>query len=396
MQLTEILLDAACGRLVLASALLALLGCTTVTNEPGVNLSATATQQPSTTAKAPAPAGSDRDTRRTGDVLSLPPSIDASGRRDVSAALQTFIDDAPDGSTVRFKAGGVYRIDRAIIVHGRRNLRLHGNGATLRLPRRYQGYNSIGIRIEESQGIVIRNFTLVGNHAKAGTTGALDEARQSAHGIAVLSAADTLIEDVTIRRVFGDCVYVGVAYGTNAWSDGVTFRDSTCELTGRLGVTTIAGRNVLVERVTFDKLGTSVFGMEANNSSDGADNNVYRDNIIGSYGHTGLYVSYFYYASGAQGAPARNVTLANNRVEGSPSGYDGRPQGLDILVNGDRGPRENFIVRNNTSPISDRGPVMTFRNVKGVTVTGNEQPISSGGLATFPNSTNVTYANNSQ
>ena len=290
-----------------------------------------------------------------------------------------------------FKAGGEYRVSDAIVVSGKRNLTLDGNGATLRNPV-VGHYKQSHFRIQPgSQGIVIRNFTLVGNHAKAGTTGALDEAHQDQHGIAIEGAVDTLIEDVTIRRVFGDCVYVGVAYGTNAWSDGVTFRDSTCELTGRLGVTTIGGRNVLVERVTFDKLGTSVFGMEANNSSDGADNNVYRDNTIGSYGHNGLFVSYFYYASGAQGAPARNVTLANNRVEGSPSGYDGRPQGLDILVNGDRGPRENFIVRNNTSPISDRGPVMTFRNVKGVTVTGNEQPISSGGLATFPNSTNVTY-----
>ncbi len=34
---------------------------------------------------------------------------------------------------------------------------------------------------------------------------------------------------------------------------------------------------------------------------------------------------------------------------------------------------------------------MFFTDVKGVTVTGNVQPLSSGELATFPGSTNVTY-----
>lgn len=376
------------GGLALAMAAMILLGCTTVMKDSGT----ASVVQPSMAENTRAPSGSARaDTRRTGPVVNVPSSIDSTGATDVSSQLQSVIDKAPNGSTVVFKAGGEYRVSDAIVVSGKRNLTLDGNGATLRNPV-VGRFKQSHFRIQSgSQGTVIRDFTLVGNHAKAGTKDALDEAHQDQHGIAIEGAVDTLIEDVTIRRVFGDCVYVGVAYGTNAWSDGVTFRDSTCELTGRLGVTTIGGRDILVERVTFDKLGTSVFGMEANNSSDGADNNVYRDNTIGSYGHTGLYISYFYYASGAQGAPARNVTLANNRVEGGPSGYDGRPQGLDILVNGDRGPRENFIVRNNTSPLSDKGPVMTFRNVKGVTVTGNEQPISSGGLATFPNSTNVTY-----
>jgi hypothetical protein len=38
-----------------------------------------------------------------------------------------------------------------------------------------------------------------------------------------------------------------------------------------------------------------------------------------------------------------------------------------------------------------KGPLMTFTETDGVTVTGNTQPLSSGELATFPSSTNVTY-----
>ena len=52
------------------------------------------------------------------------------------------------------------------------------------------------------------------------------------------------------------------------------------------------------------------------------------------------------------------------------------------------------MVRDNTSSITVAGPSMKFIGVDGVTVTGNRQPLSSGGLATFPGSTGVTYASN--
>ena len=122
---------------------------------------------------------------------------------------------------------------------------------------------------------------------------------------------------------------MGQAFGTNVWSDGVIFRDSICELTGRLGVATIGGRNILVERNTFDKIATALFGMEPNDSTGGADNVVYRDNIIGTYGLNNLFESYFYYASGAEGAPVTNVKISGNTVEG---GIDGTKLGIQLVL----------------------------------------------------------------
>ncbi len=51
---------------------------------------------------------------------------------------------------------------------------------------------------------------MVGNNSQAGTSAACCS-REAQHGIAVLSADDTLIEDVDISRVWGDCVYVNAA-----------------------------------------------------------------------------------------------------------------------------------------------------------------------------------------
>ena len=47
---------------------------------------------------------------------STSPSIDATGSRNVSSKLQAFIDSAPDGSTIVFKAGGTYRLDTALVI----------------------------------------------------------------------------------------------------------------------------------------------------------------------------------------------------------------------------------------------------------------------------------------
>ncbi len=78
-------------------------------------------------------------------------------------------------------------------------------------------------------------------------------------------------------------------------------------------------------------------------------------------------------------------------MEGNPAGYDGTILGLDIVVKGDRGPRSGFTVTDNVAEMTANGPLMTFTETDGVVVTGNRQPLSSGELATFQDSTNVTY-----
>ena len=65
--------------------------------------------------------------------------------------------------------------------------------------------------------------------------------------------------------------------------------------------------------------------------------------------------------------------------------------GLNIRSKGDRGPRSGFVITDNVGQTAAKGPLMTFTKTDGVTVTGNSQPLTSGELATFSGSTNVTY-----
>ena len=309
----------------------------------------------------------------------------------MSGELESFIEGTPNGSTIVFKAGGTYRLDSVIRIRGRKNVTLEGNGATLKPVGDTGKFSSAALIIEDgSENTTVRGFTIVGNNDEAGTSDACCSL-EGQHGIAVFGSTNTLIEDVDIRRIWGDCVYVN-ATGPGIWADGVTFRDSTCTLSGRHGVGIIAGKHIDIVNNVFDKIGFMIVDIEPNADHEGATDVLIRNNTIGAYGLTSTWVAQLLEAGGASGSIVRDVTVTGNTVEGNKAGYDGRVYGLDIKVLGDRGPRSNFTVTNNTASSPGRkGPVMNFTKVKGVTVTGNTQPLSSGELASFSGSSEVTY-----
>lgn len=379
------------GLITMSIGMLVLTACVTSSStstsslQPQVNQVAAPPSEPT-----PAP------TQTPTNAVNVPGSIDATGSRDVSSELQSFIDKAPNGSTIVFKAGGTYRLGKGLVVSGRRDLTLDGNGARLDLPTTDQGFSSIGIQVRDSTGTTVRGFTMVGNNSEAGTSAACCD-RENNHAIAVLSADDTLIEDLDIRRVWGDCFYVnGTSAAGRPWSDGVTFRDSTCRLTGRHGVGIIRASNVRVVNNVFDEIGFMVVDIEPGASDAGAIGVVVRGNDIGSYGLTSKYDSWLLAACGADGAVVQDVTVTGNSIEGNRVGRVGSDgerkfKALHIKICGDDGPRENYTVTDNVAQATVEGPASYFFDVKGVTFTGNEQPLSKGEQASFPGSTNVTY-----
>ena len=322
--------------------------------------------------------------------INIPSSIDATGSKDVSAELNAFIRNAPNGSTIVFKAGGTYRLGEVVRVLGKKRLTLEGNGATLKLTGPIDFFGA-GIFVEQlSEDITIRDLKIVGQHAAAGTKDALGPG-ESQHAIAVYGSTNTLIERVDIQRVGGDCLYVS-AHERRIWSDGVTFRDSTCRLTGRMGVTVIAGSRVRVENNTFDEIGYAVVGIEPDAGNEGARDVVVRDNTVGSYSLTDQYEGALFYACNApwsDGAVVRDVTVSGNTVAGNLAGKGGM-RGLHVTICADVAPA-NYTITNNTAGKAVAGPVLRILGANGVTVTGNKQPLSSGSLATFSGSTNVTY-----
>jgi hypothetical protein len=322
--------------------------------------------------------------------VSVPASIDSSGDSDVSTALQRFVDGVPNGSTISFRSGGTYRLSRGIQLRNRRNLVFDGNGAVFRMTGSGGGLEASSFFLSTgNQGITIREFDLIGNNANAGTIHAMAGGERQM-GVLIWGGSDILIHDVTMQRFHGDCVYIATNTA-RVWSDGVTFRDSTCTLTGRHGVTINAARDVTVERVRFDQLGMFVVDMEPNRSTDGAARIMIRDNTMGSYGHNGTYTSWVLAAVGASGAVIEDVSFIGNTISGiARSGVAGDARGLHIRVE-DRGPRRDFVVRDNVSTRTVAGPAIRFTGVDGLTVTGNRQPLSSGTLARITSSTDVTY-----
>lgn len=332
-------------------------------------------------------------------VVRVPASIDHTGRRDVSAQLQRFVDRVPNHSRIVFRARGVYRLRHGIKLFNRRGLVFDGNGATLRAKGSgSRPMDSPFALMAGDRGITIRDFTLVGNNPDAGTSRAFHGGAEHLAGVYLGGARDILIEDVTIRDFYGDCVYVGASGST--WSRNVTFQDSRCLRTGRHGVGLIAGRDVTIQRVRFDKVGFMVVDIEPDRSIDGAVDVVIRKNRVGSYGLTGRYVSWFVAASaGARGAPVRDLTIRGNKVVGvGRAGYDGQALGISVIIDGGVGPRSGIVIRGNSSTRTvtrtGHGAPILIRGASGVTVVGNRQPMRSGAFARISGSTKVVSRDN--
>ena len=306
---------------------------------------------------APAPTGT-----------AIPSSIDATGSTDASAALISFVGTVPDGSTIVFKAGGIYRMDAALKFAHRHNLTFEGNGATLRANGGTTEASSLfwlGSYGGGNSGIVIRNFTLVGNSS---TPGVYQSGREGAHGILVDSGSAIEITGVTVRGVWGDCLYVGSA------ASGISFHDSTCASNGRNGVTVTSAKNLTVQRVAFPKSGYCTFDIEPNVSTESASNIKFLDNTAGTWTNS------FLSAEGAVGSVVNGVTVSGNTVSGG-----------SLLTIIDLSRRQNIVFTNNTSTVPASGPVLRFTHIDGLTVTGNVQPLTSGALASITDSTGVTY-----
>jgi hypothetical protein len=327
----------------------------------------------------------------------VPRSIDATGGTNAAAALQAFVDAAPDGSTIVFQPDGRYRLDQRLWLIGRKGLTLEGNGATFELgPGATHGGGTL-IVDKSSEDITIRDLNILGNYSAAGTVDSCCS-RESEHGIAVYGSDRTLIENVDIRRVGGDCFYIEPSPADRP-PDGVTVRDSGCRRTGRHGIALEGGRDILVENTFFDGIGFDVIDIEPGRGDYNVYGFTFRNNTVGSYGHDGKYNPWFLAVCDAPwneaGSIVRDVTVTGNTVEGSRSGWSGKMLGLHTLVcDWDNGRRANFTFKDNvaTSTVDEgKWGVVAFHDVDGVTVTGNRQPLSGGVFATFPGSTNVTY-----
>lgn len=359
--------------LLIALLEMAALGYVVVSNEPAYP------DDPTISVAGPVAGPKELPPRRLlrGDLV-IPASIDSTGVTEVSKAMQAFIDRIPNESTIVFRWRGVYRLDRGLVLTNRHGLVFDGNGATLQVTG-CTSKNSPFELADLNDRITIRNFALVGGNEDGGTTDAYDPGCEYQAGVAIYQSTNVEIANVTIRKMQGDCLYVDAGGPDYVWSENVWFHDSACLANGRMGVAITGARGVTIEHVTFDQLAFFVLDIEPFLATGGATDVVFRENRVGTYGHSPRLTSYFFAADGEAGAVIERITVSRNLVTG---GF--------LTSNVTRPRRRDIVFANNRSTMRARGTVLEFHHVDGLVVTGNVQPRQRGPIAEIIDCSGVT------
>jgi hypothetical protein len=314
----------------------------------------------------------------TTQTVAVPASIDATGATDVSAALNAWVAAQPNGSVLAFPAGATYLLSTALVIDGRKHLVLQGNGATLRSAGGWVEANSV-VQAFGVSDIAIRDLTIAG---ATPTPGIFTPGKEGAHGIRMVVGGHVEIAGCTIRDTYGD------GMNTDYWTDGVWAHDNLVAYTGRCGFAILSGRNILIERNTFDHNGGMVFDIEPYEAPGGADTVTFRDNVSLYQGNSrDPFLPYgpedYFFAANGGGAGIRNVTFSGNRITGVM-------KGIIAVTGGTPAWRfTNIVVNDNIATVPTAGPVIRLAHIDGLTVTGNVQPLTSGTLASITDCTGV-------
>ena len=300
-------------------------------------------------------------------VVDIPASIDATGAQDVTQALNTVLAAAPDGATVRFPAGGRFRIDGVMTVAGKRDLTIDGQGSTLVAPTDGAEHPAPDYRLRgswprlrrhvvvaDSSGITIRDLAVAGPNAGGRYVARLEG--QAA--FTITRTHDVLLDGVTARAVYGDGVYLVDA------SSGVTVRGCTFDHIGRQGVAVVDASDVRVEHCTIADVARSAIDLEPGRGQ--AMHVHVQDNDIRN-------VENFLLAAVGAGPNVGDVWIEGNRVRGG--------RGVSVYAGVAHSLRSGIHIVGNTGAGASagyQGALLRFERFDGVEVTGNRQSVRSG------------------
>ena len=321
---------------------------------------------------------------RAGPTVSVPSGIDATGARDVTAELNTFLATQAPGTTIAFPARGRYRIEGIVLVSGQQDLTIEGHGSTLFAltdgsagPPPFYNYRSHWPRLREhleirdSERVTVRDLTVEGPNGE----GTFKPELEGQAGFVVSRSREVTLDGVTARATYGDGVYVV------GGSVDVTVKRCTLDHNGRQGVAVVDGDNVTVEDCTIRATGRSVIDLEPGH---GLVRTVHvRNNRVDGY------VNFLLAAVGA-GTGVQDVWLENNQVKGG--------RGISVYVGTERSTRTGIHIIGNRGDASSsgyEGTLMRFTRFDGIEVRGNQQRVSAGTTPVgLHNSCNATISGN--
>jgi hypothetical protein len=313
----------------------------------------------------------------TSATYAVPASIDASGATDVYRALNDWIDKVPNGSIIEFPSGGTFKLSQGIKLGQRSNLIIKGHGSTLRLTGSGGDHQSsafiigwshrLGYWTGGSSHIAISNFTVVGTDPTPGTFGGGENQQ------AIRCNGSTFIEasNITVRAVYGDGAFLDNC-------DDVWIHDTHVVTAGRNGLTVVQGARILAEDNSYDTVGYVTFDDEPNYSDEASKDITFRNNTAGTWG-----LAFVSIDGGERGAPINRIIITGNVTTGKAMYVD--------VDNGGAVMMKNIVFSDNRSSVAGPGPRLIFAHVAGLTITGNQQPLTSGSLAKIIDCTGVTY-----
>lgn len=301
-------------------------------------------------------------------------AIDATGTSDVTEELNAYLAGIPDGSTVTFPAGAVYRAEGIVLLIEKTNLTIEGNGALIFARTDGSGApppngfargwprSRSHVEIVRGSGIVIRNLQVKGANPNAGSEdGAYVAAFEGQHGFDVRGVSDLVLDQVTVTDTYGDLIYISGRGGV--WSDNVRVTNSHLERSGRQGVTLVGARNVQILDSYIGEISRSVIDIEPATDTAGAENILIQRNAFGPCRHLLL-------TAGGGGPNVNDISFVENRLIGI---------GLKVRVFAQDGARRsNFRIINNVSETTLGLPVaaLRFGRVDGIEVRGNYQEMN--------------------
>ncbi|MDQ3931833.1 MAG: hypothetical protein M3252_03215 [Actinomycetota bacterium] len=215
-----------------------------------------------------------------------PPDLPADCSRDVTAELNAWIAEIPDGSTVTLARNGCYRTESTVRVEHKQDVVFEGNGATFRRTEltpqkmRYPQHSPHWL-VVKSSNLAFRNLRVEGTNTGfetlprlrgllPGGRGAIDSKGREEHisceedeaGYGCFSKTfafehgwhfgevnDVTLEHAIVDAVWGDGVYVGRDLNSPVGSRDVRIIDVSIDRNGRQGVAIGRASGVLLDSI---------------------------------------------------------------------------------------------------------------------------------------------------
>ena len=300
-----------------------------------------------------------------------PMSIDRTGTKDVTSALNAFIRSVPNGSTITFPHGSRYRIENIVLIEHRSNLTIDGAGAVFFATTNGSGVPKTGpgavqlywprhrnhFLVYDSRFVTLRNLTIVGANKNAGTRdSAWVESLEAQHGVDFMGSRDSVLENCNISYTYGDFVYIGMG------STRIVVHGCMMSRSGRQGITVADAHDVWIDGNHLERVRRTAIDLEPYEGMDVSNVWITRNTFTSVRLDT--------IGSDAPG-DANTVVIAFNHLIGEPLHVRSTPR----LPASHR--RHDWFIVGNVSDTRFGSPVAAYwvENTDHVVIRNNFQPL---------------------